>query len=254
MTCSFLFIHTDRSEGGASIQDGSIEIMVHRRILNDDALGVGEPLNEPAFGTGLVVRGRHLLIAETPAASALLHRVGSQRLFMNPLPTFALVAQTYADYSAAYRQTWSSLTAQLPLNLHLLTLDQLDAKTYLVRVEHYFESNEDANFSLPLTFDLQSIFQSIGTISNAAELTLSANLALTDLKRLEWVTSDQESSHVDVPSKFIRHKQSFLTKYFPLFRRKIITRSKYHVESNANSNIQSDSGINNQPKCQQTSI
>ena len=55
------FIYTDRSEGGSSIRDGSIEIMLHRRILHDDKFGVGEPLNETAYGDGLVVRGKHLL-------------------------------------------------------------------------------------------------------------------------------------------------------------------------------------------------
>jgi len=37
---------TDRSVGGGSIKDGSLEIMVHRRVLNDDSLGVDEILNE----------------------------------------------------------------------------------------------------------------------------------------------------------------------------------------------------------------
>lgn len=32
--------------GGASMEDGEIELMVHRRILYDDGRGVGEPLNE----------------------------------------------------------------------------------------------------------------------------------------------------------------------------------------------------------------
>jgi lysosomal alpha-mannosidase len=56
--------------------------MLHRRTLNDDSLGVGEPLNELAFGQGLVVRGKHLLIVEQPVSSALLHRVSAQRLYM----------------------------------------------------------------------------------------------------------------------------------------------------------------------------
>ena len=113
---------------------------------------------------------------------------------MNPLATYSLTQQTYADYSTAYRQTWSALTDVLPLNLHLLTLDQLGAKDYLIRVEHYFELNEDEIYSHPLTIDLQSIFKSIGTITNTVELTLSANLPLAQLQRLNWITSDNESS------------------------------------------------------------
>ncbi|CAF1134082.1 unnamed protein product [Adineta steineri] len=35
-------ILTDRSEGGASLFDGSVELMIHRRLLYDDNLGVGE--------------------------------------------------------------------------------------------------------------------------------------------------------------------------------------------------------------------
>ena len=41
--------------------------MLHRRLFNDDAFGVGEALNETAFGVGLVARGKHrvLLCDET---------------------------------------------------------------------------------------------------------------------------------------------------------------------------------------------
>jgi lysosomal alpha-mannosidase len=99
--------------------------MLHRRTLFDDSLGVGEPLNETAFGAGLVVRGRHLLIVEAPSASAAIHRVSAQRLFMQPVATFALTPLPYVNYSAAYRQTWSALNESLPLNVHLLTFEQL---------------------------------------------------------------------------------------------------------------------------------
>lgn len=36
-------------------------LQVHRRLLRDDAFGVGEALNESAFGEGLVVRGTHYI-------------------------------------------------------------------------------------------------------------------------------------------------------------------------------------------------
>ena len=41
-----LTLIVDRSEGGASLADGTLEVMVHRRMLKDDGRGVGEALNE----------------------------------------------------------------------------------------------------------------------------------------------------------------------------------------------------------------
>ena len=193
----------DRSEGGASIHDGSMEIMVHRRLLYDDRLGAGEPLNETAYGLGLVVRGKHILILQSPSLSARYHRVLSQQLYMHPLATYSLTQQSYDQYSAAYRLTASALTDTLPLNVHLLTLDQLGAKDFLVRLEHYFELFEDDTYSHPVTMDLQAIFRSMGTIINATELTLAANLPLSNLQRLNWITAEKESSQVSVQGKYI---------------------------------------------------
>jgi lysosomal alpha-mannosidase len=172
--------------------------MVHRRILHDDGFGVFQPLNETAFGQGLVVRGKHFLILEPPANSALVHRVGAQELFMQPIATYALPTTSYANYSDTYRQTWSALSDSMPLNVHLLTFDQLDLKQFLIRVEHYFELNEDEIYSQPVKVDLQMLFKSLGTITNVTELTLGANFPLSDLHRLEWITTDNESSHIDM--------------------------------------------------------
>ncbi|CAF1075585.1 unnamed protein product, partial [Rotaria sordida] len=140
----------------------------------------------------------HFLLVEPPASSARYHRIGSQRLYMHPIATFATNLQDYESYSAAYYQTWSALTDTLPLNVHLLTLDQLGPKDYLIRVEHYFELLEDDTFSKPVTFDLQSLFKSIGLISNTVELTLSANLPLSDMRRLNWITGDGQLSEMEI--------------------------------------------------------
>jgi hypothetical protein len=67
---------TDRTQGGSSILDGTIELMVHRRTLVDDGRGVGEAINEtdigitscPPYGNatrigeGLIIRGKHRII------------------------------------------------------------------------------------------------------------------------------------------------------------------------------------------------
>ena len=48
-TETWFTVLTDRSQGGSSINDGDVELMLHRRLLHDDAFGVGEALNEIAF-------------------------------------------------------------------------------------------------------------------------------------------------------------------------------------------------------------
>jgi len=184
------------------MNDGSIEIMLHRRILHDDSLGVGEALNETAYGKGLVVTGKHILFLDRPSDSAQLHRTTAQQLFMRPLATYAMSnIPSYSNYSDVYHQTWSALSDSMPLNIHLLTFDQVDVKQYLVRVEHYFELNEDEIYSKPVTIDLQTLFTKIGTINDMTELILTANLPLSDLHRLNWTTTDQQSSSIDMLRK-----------------------------------------------------
>ena len=88
----------------------------------------------------------------------------------------------------------------------MLTLDQQGPKDYLIRVEHYFELDEDQIYSQPVTVDLQSIFKSIGTISNIVELTLTANLELAKLERLNWRTNEGETSTMIDSSKSMHEK------------------------------------------------
>ncbi|PSN54844.1 Lysosomal alpha-mannosidase, partial [Blattella germanica] len=56
-------ILNDRAQGGSSLNDGQVELMLHRRLLHDDAFGVGEALNETAFNEGLIARGKQYLMA-----------------------------------------------------------------------------------------------------------------------------------------------------------------------------------------------
>ncbi len=211
----------DRSNGGGSIYDGSLEIMVHRRILTNDSItqSLAEPLNETAYGKGLVVRGKHILILETPNNSAIVHRTNAQQFYMQPIPTFALTNLTYTNYSASYRQTWSALVDPMPRNLHLLTLDQLAPKQYLVRVEHYFELHEDATYSQPIQIDLQQLFHSFGQIQNFTELILTANMPLAEMNRLNWTTTENESSHWNKMGEFfILYIDTFLISLVCLIR------------------------------------
>ena len=84
-TTSQLTIMADRSQGGTSLKDGAVEIMLHRRLLKDDSLGVGEALNETGVsGKGLVTRGKHLVFLSTPTESARLHRQQGELMMLQP--------------------------------------------------------------------------------------------------------------------------------------------------------------------------
>ena len=77
---------SDRSQGGSSVKDGQIELMLHRRLLVDDFLGVGEALNEPGVdGKGLITRGKHRVLLTTPQESAQLHREQGVRMLLQPI-------------------------------------------------------------------------------------------------------------------------------------------------------------------------
>jgi lysosomal alpha-mannosidase len=76
----------DRPQGGSSLASGSLELMLHRRLLDDDAFGVGEPLDEEAFGCGLVAAGRHrLLLHSDPESMAEERRLAAIELYSAPL-------------------------------------------------------------------------------------------------------------------------------------------------------------------------
>ena len=197
-----LTVLTDRSQGGSSIVDGSIEILIHRRIPYSQPDSWEQPLNETAYGQGLVVRGKHLLIIDSPSMSARLHRINAQQLFMQPMMTFTLTNLSYNNYSTMYRQSWSSLlNSTIPSNLHLLTLDQLTSNQYLIRLEHFFELNEDPIYSQPIQIDLQLLFESFGEITNVTEMILTANRPFNQINRLNWTTTnDHQSSFYNFPS------------------------------------------------------
>ena len=55
---------TDRAQGGGSIKDGELELMIHRRFVGQDHCIFYQPLDEMAHGEGLVVRGTHVLFFE----------------------------------------------------------------------------------------------------------------------------------------------------------------------------------------------
>uniref|UniRef100_A0A8C3JQ21 Alpha-mannosidase n=1 Tax=Calidris pygmaea TaxID=425635 RepID=A0A8C3JQ21_9CHAR len=184
-----LTVLTDRSQGGSSIFDGSLELMVHRRLLYDDNRGVGEPLVElGANRQGLVVRGRHLVLLDTVESSAERHRLLAQELFMAPYVVLAPGGGSSYGRGQPSLQQFSGLRQELPPNVHLLTLAPWGAGTLLLRLEHQFERGESANSSQPVTIDLLTLFSAFA-ITSLQEMSLGGDLPLDAVSRLVWTPS-----------------------------------------------------------------
>lgn len=169
-------ILTDRSQGGSltNKHNGSIDLMVHRRLLFDDGFGVSEALDEPGYdGKGLIIRGRHRVLLNKIKESAKKHRPLAQQMFMEPIISFTKGDdKTIDEYSAIN---------QLPPNVHLLTLEQWTKDTFLLRLEHFFQNNEDTTLSKPVKMSLKNLFKTFDIIE-AEELTLGANQPVSNLK------------------------------------------------------------------------
>ncbi|XP_053907882.1 lysosomal alpha-mannosidase [Cuculus canorus] len=197
-----LTVLTDRSQGGSSIFDGSLELMVHRRLLYDDGRGVGEPLLEPgATQQGLVVRGRHLILLDPVESAAERHRLLAQELVAAP---YTVLAAGEGLSFGRVRQEFSALRTELPHNVNLLTLSAEDGGNVLLRLEHQFERGESANSSQPVTIDLLSLFSAF-SIASVQELSLGADLPLDAISRLVW-TPDTGPIHSHPIPKLDPHR------------------------------------------------
>lgn len=186
-----LTILTDRSLGGSSLRDGSMEIMLHRRLLVDDMRGVDEPLNEPGvLGKGLIVRGKLCLTLAPPQASAALHRELGERLLLEPVLAFSPNSLTFNTWASNYNSLHSGLTRELPANVHLLTMETMQDSA-LIRVEHQYEANEDPKLSEPVDISLAKLFTDFD-IESMTEMNLSANQLLADKKPLHWNIKTEE--------------------------------------------------------------
>jgi hypothetical protein len=87
-----LSLLTDRSVGCSSQASGSIEMLLHRRLMYDDGYGMEEALNELGEdGAGLVVRGKTQVLVGSIQESVKQMRILSKIINNKPLMGFSRV-------------------------------------------------------------------------------------------------------------------------------------------------------------------
>uniref|UniRef100_A0A183CLS7 Glyco_hydro38C2 domain-containing protein n=1 Tax=Globodera pallida TaxID=36090 RepID=A0A183CLS7_GLOPA len=148
---------------------------LHRRAFWDDGFGVEEALDEPGEdGRGLIVRARHWLLLDT--FSSAEHRPLALEMFRTGTPHMMAFAQfdgKLADYTHKFRTEFSALSLPISSKIHIMTLRPLDADHVLLRLEHFYQGNENVN-SAPVEVDIQKLFTPF-TVLSGEELNLAAN-------------------------------------------------------------------------------
>uniref|UniRef100_A0A336M0Y1 Alpha-mannosidase n=1 Tax=Culicoides sonorensis TaxID=179676 RepID=A0A336M0Y1_CULSO len=189
----------DRAQGGSSLYDGSIELMVHRRLLKDDAFGVEEALNETESNSkGLVARGKHwLIIGKKTNTNPLNWTIQAKERFLQNeklLSTWQFFSDAshvnYTYWMQRYSNIWSAMALPLPRNVHVLTFepwnqDNLNGHSFIVRFEHLFQKYEDLEYAKSVTFNFQDAFRDFD-VDWIRETTLGGNQWLENAQRFKF--------------------------------------------------------------------
>uniref|UniRef100_A0AC35TTC7 Glyco_hydro_38C domain-containing protein n=1 Tax=Rhabditophanes sp. KR3021 TaxID=114890 RepID=A0AC35TTC7_9BILA len=177
----------DRAEGGSSLKEGALELMVHRRAFADDHLGVEEPLDEEdTQGNGLIMKGTHRIYIGQKDNIAAITKRHQIELFNEPILTYAPWAnKSMADYKKSYKSSYEGLANDLPDGVNLLTLETISTSPliWFMRVERYIEGGHVKIGEEPMTVNVASIFPNF-SVKKMVEVNLQGTTFLTDKKKL----------------------------------------------------------------------
>eukprot|EP00743_Colponemidia_sp_Colp-15_P004427 GILK01004773.1.p1 GENE.GILK01004773.1~~GILK01004773.1.p1 ORF type:complete len:997 (+),score=226.35 GILK01004773.1:428-2992(+) len=178
-----LSVLVDRAQGGSSLLDGSVEVMLHRRMVHDDGRGVGEPLNEPGEdGTGLIVRGTHVVVFSDRQRSGDWQRQLEHAVHHAPILSFAEASERWVSKALLNH---SPVQVELPANVKLLTLKPMSDGSTLIRLQHIYGIDESSTYSKAVQVDLTSLFKDL-SVQLVEELNLSANQRISSVQKLQW--------------------------------------------------------------------
>ncbi|XP_041468534.1 epididymis-specific alpha-mannosidase-like [Lytechinus variegatus] len=207
-----LMLLSDRSHGVSSQRDGHIEVMLHRRVVNNEfqTHDYNLTLEEPSIATSTF----WLLLGNASMTSELRHRSWLQ--LENP-PVVVKVGSSGSleEVYSSDLQTQrfhSAIANVLPKNIHLLTFKtpgwnyndtaknsnsagtSPNLSRILLRLQHLYEVGEHPILSRPVTVDLQSVLSPLGMIKTVDERSLTGIWNITHMNRWKWKTAGESPS------------------------------------------------------------
>ncbi|XP_055376592.1 lysosomal alpha-mannosidase-like [Condylostylus longicornis] len=186
-TKSRMAILTDRAQGAACLKSGECEILVHRRLLHDDAFGVGEALNETTTARGKF----HVFFGQSDEATIAKERQIQAKQLLEPYSVFSSLKNIkFEDWQKLKHEDASKIinvSTILPESIILLTFEPFGTNKTLLRLENIYEKEAGGT---EITVNLKEIADHFKAKS-FEEATLDGNQWLRVAKRLIWNTEKE---------------------------------------------------------------
>ncbi|KAM5194048.1 epididymis-specific alpha-mannosidase isoform 2-T3 [Mantella aurantiaca] len=200
-----LVLMAERSHGVSSLDNGQVEIMLHRRLWNNMEwdLNYNLTLND----TSVVRPTLWLMMGSKAETSSLYQRLGLS-LEHKPLVMFI----PFKGKSVTEEK--SAVPVVLPPNIHLQILSvpgwryssnhtehlqslykgnrektAADFHRVLLRIRHLFEADEDPVLSKPASVNLKSLLKGLGDVKFVEERSLTGTWDLNTIERWQWKTT-----------------------------------------------------------------
>uniref|UniRef100_H2ZRX8 Alpha-mannosidase n=1 Tax=Latimeria chalumnae TaxID=7897 RepID=H2ZRX8_LATCH len=208
---------TERAHGISSQDNGQVEIMLHRRLWNnqDWDLGYNLTLNDTS-----VVRPVFWLMLGPKSAINALYQRNALALAHTPIVLYERFPVMVPKLQWPRQQNkilYGPVT--LPQNLHFQALSipgwkyssshnvhvqniqkgnqkhtDPDFQRVLLRIMHLYKVGEDPILSQPVVIDIKSLLQSLGTVVSVEERSLTGTWDIKVMSRWKWKTPQNRNT------------------------------------------------------------
>lgn len=136
---------------------------------------------------GLIVRGKHRLIVDGVQESVRFLRKLSKTTSWNPIYLFRNAPSLHSR-NLVSNLNFVGTFDKLPVNIHLLSLEQWDESHILIRLEHFYEINEDFKYSRETQVKMNDLFSTF-VITDIREMNLAGteDLEESDRSKMRWI-------------------------------------------------------------------
>uniref|UniRef100_A0AC11B4I1 Uncharacterized protein n=1 Tax=Ovis aries TaxID=9940 RepID=A0AC11B4I1_SHEEP len=205
---SRLVLLSTQAHGISSQRNGQVEVMLHRRLWNNDkgALGNNLTLNDTS-----VIHPVLWLLLGSRALTSGLHQRSGLALQHRPVVMLREMNEIAPHGSGPWKQKAVTLPPGIHLQIlsipgwkyssnhteHLQTLQKdrkhepkADLRRVLLRLQHLYEVDQDPVLSRPVTVNLWSVLRGLGSVVSVEERSLTETWDVSEMYRWTWSTGD----------------------------------------------------------------